>query len=241
MPLPTPPRTLLRDAALFLDFDGTLVSIADRPDAIRVEPELLPLLDRLQAVLDGRLTLISGRASADVRRWITPLKVAVVGSHGLELGAVDDRRSAELEEGLRHLRDLQNRYEGVLLEEKPMGAALHYREAPDAEEACRAAVTRVAASTGMQIQPGKMVFEIKPVGGDKGTAIQTLMQEPLNAGHRPIFIGDDLTDEHGFAVVRDLGGAGVLVGEERETAGIYRLPDVSAVHRWLSDACEELS
>ena len=84
MPLPLPPRTLLRDAALFLDFDGTLVPIADRPDGIAVDAKLLPLLERLQEKLAGRLTLISGRATADVRRWLAPLKVAIVGSHGLE-------------------------------------------------------------------------------------------------------------------------------------------------------------
>jgi trehalose 6-phosphate phosphatase len=121
-----------------------------------------------------------------------------------------------------------------------MGAALHFREAPEAEQACRAAATHVAASTGMQVQPGKMVFEIKPAGGNKGTAIRSLMEDPRNAGCRPVFIGDDLTDEHGFAVVRDLGGAGVLVGEERATAATYRLQDVPRVHRWLNEACEDL-
>ncbi|NJC04652.1 trehalose 6-phosphate phosphatase [Sphingomonas kaistensis] len=241
MPLPTPPPTLLRDAALFLDFDGTLVPIADRPDAITIAPGLLPLLERLQAALAGRLTLVSGRAAADVRRWIAPLEVAVAGSHGLELGTKTAPRSAALEEGLRHLRGLQAEHAGVLLEEKPLGAALHYREAPGAEDACRAAVTRVALSTGMEVQPGKMVFEIKPADGDKGTAIQTLMQRPDHAGHRPVFIGDDLTDEHGFAVVRDLGGSGILVGEERDTAATHRLRDVAEVHRWLNDACEEMS
>jgi trehalose 6-phosphate phosphatase len=232
---------LLQDAALFLDFDGTLVSIADRPDAIRLGPELLPLLERLYDRLEGRLTLISGRASADVRQWLDPLRVPVVGSHGLERDGVALPRSAALDEGIRHLRTVQARNPGVLLEEKPMGAALHFREAPAAEEACRAAATHVAASTGMQVQPGKMVFEIKPEGGDKGTAIQALMAEARNAGRRPVFIGDDLTDEHGFAVVRNLDGAGILVGEERETAATHRLPGVADVHRWLDEACEALS
>lgn len=241
MPLPTPPQTLLRDAALFLDFDGTLVSIADRPDAIRVEPELLSLLERLQIRLDGCLTLISGRASADVRRWLSPLQVAIVGSHGLERDGIAVHRSAMFEEGVRHLRSVQAQHVGVLLEEKPMGAALHFREAPDAEEACRAAVDQVAASMGLHVQPGKMVFEIKPADGDKGTAIRALMEEPANVGRRPVFIGDDLTDEHGFDVVRELGGAGVLVGEERYTAATYRLPDVASVHRWLNEASEVLS
>lgn len=241
MPLPTPPQTLLRDAALFLDFDGTLVPIADRPDAISVAPDLVSLLERLQDRLDGRLTLISGRASADVRRWLGPLQIAVVGSHGLEREGIAIHRSAMFEEGVRQLRLVQAQHAGVLLEEKPMGAALHFREAPHAEEACRAAANHVAASTGMQVQPGKMVFEIKPADGDKGTAIKALMEEPASAGRRAVFIGDDLTDEHGFSVVRELGGAGVLVGEERDTAATHRLPDVASVHRWLYEASEVLS
>lgn len=241
MPLPTPPQTLLRDAALFLDFDGTLVPIADRPDTIRVDADLPSLLERLQDRLDGRLTLISGRASADVRRWLSPLQIAIVGSHGLERDGIAVHRSAMLEEGFRYLRSVQAQHLGVLLEEKPLGAALHYREAPDAEGACRAAADHVAASTGMHVQPGKMVFEIKPADGDKGSAIRSLMKEKGNAGYRPVFIGDDLTDEHGFLVVRELGGCGILVGEERDTAATYRLPDVAGVHRWLNQASELLS
>jgi len=241
MPLPTPSPTLLQDAALFLDFDGTLVPIADRPDAIRVEPELLPLLEQLQSKLNGRLTLISGRASADVRHWLNPLRVPVVGSHGLERDGVPVRRPAAFEQGLRHLHEVKARHPGVLVEEKPLGAAIHFREAPAAEEPCRAAATHVATSTGMQVQPGKMVFEIKPPGGDKGTAIEALMAEVQNAGRRPVFVGDDLTDENGFAVVRDLDGAGILVGDERDTAATHRLKDVADVHRWLKEACEVLS
>nr|WP_314445808.1 trehalose-phosphatase [uncultured Sphingomonas sp.] len=241
MPLPTPPLTLLRDAALFLDFDGTLVAIADRPDAIRVDPALLPLLERLQDRLEGRLTLISGRASADVRQWLDPLPVAVVGSHGLERGGAEVRRPAALDNGLDNLRSLEVQHRGVIVEEKPTGAAIHFREAPAAEEACRAAADRVATATGMTVQAGKMVFEIKPADGDKGTAITALMKEPGNAGHRPVFIGDDLTDEHGFAAVSKLGGVGVLVGEERRTAATHRLEDVAHVHRWLSEACEAMA
>lgn len=241
MPLPTPPRTLLRDATLFLDFDGTLVAIADRPDGIRVDPALLPLLERLQDKLKGRLTLISGRASADVRHWLEPLQITVVGSHGLERSGTVVARPAALEEGILHLRSVEVQHQGVIVEEKPMGAAIHFREAPAAQDACRAAADHVARSTGMQVQPGKMVFEIKPADGDKGTAITSLMKEPANAGHRPIFIGDDLTDEHGFAAVAGLGGVGILVGEERRTAATHRLQDVAHVHRWLSEACEELS
>jgi len=241
MSLPLPPPTLLRDASLFLDFDGTLVPIAHRPDAIALDPELLPLLQELGRRLDDRLTLVSGRASADVLAWISPLRLAVVGSHGLERDGVDSVRSPALEQGIGHLREIAARHRGVLLEEKPLGAALHYREAPGAEDECRAAADRAARLAGLEVQPGKMVFEVKPATGDKGTAVRSVMAEERHRGSRPIFIGDDLTDEHAFAAARDLGGAGVLVGEERDTAATYRLANVAAVHRWLRDAQDALA
>jgi trehalose 6-phosphate phosphatase len=241
MPLPPPPPSLLRDASLFLDFDGTLVPIAARPDSIEVPPSLLDLLAQLQKQLAGRLTLVSGRASADVLHWLKPLQVAVVGSHGLErAGATTDRPPA-LEKGIALLRAVAERHGGVLLEEKPLGAALHYREQPGAEDDCRAAAAEAAGLAGLQVQAGKMVFEIKPATGNKGSAVRLLMSEEAHKGARPIFIGDDLTDEHGFEAARELGGAGILVGPQRDTAADYRLPDVTAVHRWLQTSVEALS
>ena len=239
MSLPVPPLTLLKEAVLFLDFDGTLVPIADRPDAIAVGPSLLPLLEQLQTKLEGRVILVSGRATADVRRWLERSSVNVVGSHGLERDGVTPVRPAALDDCMPYLRDVQAQHEGVIVEEKPFGAAIHFREAPEAEGACRAAAVHVAARADMRVLPGKMVFEIKPADGNKGTAIVAMMTDPRMAHRRPIFIGDDLTDEYGFAAVRDLGGAGILVGPQRDTSALYRLEDVDHVHRWLKKACEE--
>lgn len=236
MPLSPPQPELLLGASLFLDFDGTLVELADRPDTITIGARLPELLADLSRKLGGRLVIISGRASADVRSWLAPLDLPVAGSHGLERPGVPALKSVSLDEGLRFLREVEQRFQGVLVEEKPMGAALHYRQAPGAEEACRIAADQAATITGLQVQPGKMVFELKPASGDKGSAVRAIMAEPLHLGTRPIFVGDDLTDEHGFAAVAELGGAGVLVGEERETAATYRLPDVTAVHDWLAAA-----
>jgi trehalose 6-phosphate phosphatase len=241
MPLPVPPPALLKNAVLFLDFDGTLVPIADRPDAIAVAPSLLPLLEQLQVELDGRVVLVSGRATADVRRWLGPSDIRVVGSHGLERDGVRRQRSSALDDCLPYLREVQAEHAGVIVEEKPFGAAIHFREAPEAEGACRAAAVHVAATADMRVLPGKMVFEIKPADGNKGTAIVAMMTEPAFAHRRPVFIGDDITDEYGFAAVRDLGGAGILVGSERQTAALFRLEDVDHVHRWLAQACEEVA
>lgn len=237
MSLPLPPPSLLQGASLFLDFDGTLVHLAETPDAVTVDGPLLDLLHQVERCLEGRITLISGRAAADVRARLEPLRLPVAGSHGLEHEHLAPERPASLDEAAAMLRQLQAEHSGLLLEEKPFGVALHYRLAPEAEDRCREAAEAAAAVTGLALQPGKMVFELKPPEGDKGEAVRRIMATPLHAGCRPVFVGDDLTDEHGFAVARELGGAGILVGAERSTAASYRLADVDAVHHWLEKAC----
>lgn len=241
-----PPKALLKDASLFLDFDGTLVELAPSPDAVLVEDELRTLLTRLQAKLDGRVALLSGRAIADVRGHLHPVTLAVSGSHGLEHAAAEGDvvaadRPAGLDKVVEDFRKIEGEHPGVLVEEKPLSVALHYRGAPDAEIVCHAAAEKAAIETGMTLQFGKMLVELKPSSGDKGSALEHFMTQPPFIGTRPVFVGDDLTDEHGFEAAKDLGGAGILVGPDRETAAVYRLEDVAAVRQWLGAACEELS
>ena len=202
-------------------------------------------LHTLAAIL-GLLVVVAcapARAEPKPAVWIVrdaDSEMLIFGSiHLLPPGL--DWRPAALDEFLPYLRDVQAQHAGVIIEEKPFGAAIHFREAPDAEATCRAAAVHVAASADMRVLPGKMVFEIKPADGNKGTAILAMMNEPAFANRHPVFIGDDVTDEYGFVAVRDLGGAGILVGPERETAAAYRLKDVDHVHRWLARACEELA
>lgn len=245
MSLGPPPSTLLTGGSLFLDFDGTLVQLAERPDAVQVEQALLDLLARLQLSLDGRVALLSGRAVADVRSWLHPLRFPVGGSHGFERAHADSEleageRPASFDQAIALFDEVAAAHPGVLVEDKPFGVALHYRLAPSAEPVCRDAAEHAAQATGLELQPGKMVFELKPGGSSKGLALEQFMEEQPFAGMRPIFLGDDLTDENAFAAARRLGGAGVLVGPERPTTAGYRLPDVSAVHQWLRDACEAL-
>lgn len=246
MRLAEPPIDLLNGASLFLDFDGTIVELAARPDAVEVGPELLELLLTLQDKLDGRVVLLSGRPIDDVSRFLDPLRMRIGGSHGIERTTSDGRRTraprpAGLDQVIGDLRRLESEHEGVLIEEKPAGVAIHYRLARSAEEACHAAAEKAASAAGLALQHGKMVVELKPANGDKGTAIRAFMSEPPFEDTRPVFIGDDLTDEHGFAAALDLSGAGVLVGKERATAARYRLSDVSAVRSWLWAACGALA
>lgn len=239
--IPPPPLSLLDGAALFLDFDGTLVELAEAPDAIEVPGELPGLLERLAARLGGRLAIVSGRALGDLDRHISCGGVAMAGSHGLELRladatAVPVARPAGLDSAREEVRRFAAAGDGLLVEDKPASVALHFRQAPEREAEVAAFAEALAARTGLVVQNGKMVAELRPAGADKGDALRALMREPAFAGARPLFMGDDLTDEHAFAAAAELGGAGVLVGPARETAARYRLDGVAAVAEWLRTA-----
>jgi trehalose 6-phosphate phosphatase len=244
--LSVPPVDLLVGASLFLDFDGTLVAIAERPDAVVVDAALDKLMNDLIDRLQGRLAIISGRSLAEIDRIIARGRLALGGSHGLELRLPDGRtRSpaapAGLAEIVADMRALQSEHPGLIVEEKPFGAALHYRMAPAAEAASRELAARLADRPGMSLQAGKMVFEIRTAGYDKGAALRALMEEPPMRGTTPIFIGDDETDEDAFRAARDLGGAGILVGPARPTSARYRLEDVPATRDWLDHAAGALA
>lgn len=229
-------------ASLFLDFDGTLVDIAPRPDAVRVDAALKTLVAALVARFDGRVAIVSGRGAAQIDALLDRPGIPIAGSHGAELtgiaGAAAPIRPAALDAVAPHLRQFAATIPGLLVEEKPLGIGLHYRGAPRAEAAARTLAERLAADTGLTLQRGKMVFELR-APGDKGAAIAALMAVPPFADSRPVFLGDDLTDEAGFAAVARLGGAGVLVGPARLTHARYRLPDVAAARRWLETLAKD--
>jgi trehalose 6-phosphate phosphatase len=236
-----PPPLSPAGAALFLDFDGTLVELAEAPDLIHVPATLPSLLERLAQRLEGRLAIVSGRAVADLETHLGRTAFAVSGSHGFELRLADGRSLAgaapeRLASIKRDVARFAAAIPGLLVEEKPAGVAVHYRRAPREEGRVAAFLAGLAERTGLALQRGKMVVELRPPGADKGEALRRMMAEPPFAGARPLFVGDDLTDEHAFAAAAALGGAGVLVGAPRETAAQWRLPDVAAVARWLEAA-----
>lgn len=236
--LPPPPDRLLDNAALFLDFDGTLVELAETPDAIRVAPGLVPMLARLRRRLAGRIAIISGRSLDDLKRHVPLHDIAFSGSHGLELQLADGSKlPLSIPLGLDHVHAAVARFaavdEGLVVEEKPVGIALHYRLAPQREAGVLAFMSALAAANDFSLQRGKMVVELRPDGANKGDALTAFMTEPEFTGAVPVFVGDDLTDEHAFAAAAALGGAGVLVGPARATAATYRLDSVAAVAQWL--------
>ena len=236
---PAPPPALDPSrTALFLDLDGTLAPIAQRPDAVVPSAELTQLLKSASLRLHGRLAVISGRSLQDIDRILEGVVVPAAAVHGLV------RRNAKgailtlpPHPGLNLARASLDRLSdrpGILLEDKRLALAVHYRKAPDAEEAILAACRNIAATTGLVLQLGRMVAELRTPGADKGDSVRAFMAEQPFAGAVPVFVGDDLTDEDGFSAAAALGGYGVLVGEERRSAARCRLADVEAVLGWLA-------
>jgi trehalose 6-phosphate phosphatase len=228
-----------------LDFDGTLVELAQTPEAIVVAQSLPGLLERLSRRLAGRVALVTGRALADLDRYRLGPGLAAAGSHGLELRLGDAAPASRggtppLADALR--REAARFAAGdprLRVEEKPAGIALHYRLAPARADEAKAWAQGAADRHGLRVQPGNMVVELLPRGVDKGAAVRRIMAEPPFAGARPVFVGDDLTDEHGFEAAAAMGGGGILVGPPRETAACWRLADVAAVHAWLEAAARD--
>ena len=231
--------------AFFLDIDGTLVDIADTPGGVSVDPRLLDTVRRLHTAAGGALALISGRSVADVDRLFAPLCVPIAGQHGAErrdaAGAVHAHSPSAAQFGAlrRCVAAWAEAVPGVLFEDKGISLAVHFRQAPHLGGAVQRALRECLERFGdeFRLQPGKMVLEVKPVGKDKGTAIMEFMQEAPFAGRIPVFVGDDISDEHGFAVVNSLGGQSVKVGQDPPDAR-WRIPDVAAVRRWLRALAE---
>ncbi len=241
-----PPLDLLRGASLFLDFDGTLVEIEARPDDTRVSDRVRALMAKLSARLDGRVAIISGRPLDQIDGLFGGASFAISGSHGLEVRMPDGQISAPerpvgLDHALKEVRALQTKHEALVIEDKPFGVSLHYRLAPHIEDECRALAYAMADQDGLQLQLGKMMFEVRVAGKDKGHGLRALMKSPVMAGTRPVFIGDDDTDEPALAAAEDMGGAGIVVDPIRPSAARYRLADVAATLAWLESAADELS
>jgi trehalose 6-phosphate phosphatase len=242
-PLTAPPIPAAGDIALFLDLDGTLAPLAPTPDAVLADPRRTQVLRALDRVLGGRIAIVSGRTLDEIDRIAGGAAHSASGVHGLERR----RRDGSLDgaEASRNVADAVAAFEafaadrpGVIVEDKTVSAGLHYRQSPEAEGAARALAQSLSEQMGLDLQPGHMVLELKTPGADKGRAVAAFMAERPFAGAMPIMVGDDLTDEAGFSAAAELGGYGVLVGPDRETAARHRLDDVDAVLTWLEAIAE---
>lgn len=226
------------DVALFLDFDGTLVDIAERPELVVVDPDLPGQLRRLRDQLGGAVAIVTGRALAVVDGFLPDIGLDICGLHGLERRVGDTvsrpEPSPELRRGIDALR-VRLAAEPVLLEDKGVGVAVHWRLAPAAEPLARAAIADLATRLGpaYRLQDGKAVCELVPAGAGKDGAVRTLLREPPYRGRIPVFVGDDKTDEHGFAAVGELGGIGIKIGMGA-TAATRRIASPTLFRAWLA-------
>jgi trehalose 6-phosphate phosphatase len=228
--------------AFFLDIDGTIIELAETPQAVVSTPREKILVEKLRRAAGGAFALVSGRPITVIDELFAPLKLPAAGQHGVE------RRDAKgklhrhrfpvevMRRAAAPIREFAEHHEGLVFEDKGSSVALHYRLAPRLAAAAHHVVRDAAAQLGalVEVQGGKMVAELKPAGRDKGMAIAEFMREPPFAGRVPVFIGDDLSDEYGFRVVNRLRGHSVKVGRGA-TEARWRISDSPAVHRWLEE------
>ncbi len=225
--------------ALFLDFDGTLVAIADRPEDVRLDPATRHALEALDRLLTGALAIVTGREIAAVDRFLAPLHLSVAGVHGLtRRGAQGYMHTPVVADGLeatieRALSPLLAKHSGLLLERKYGAVALHYRAHPELEQACIEMMEKaVAGLAGTELKRGKMVVEAKAIGGNKGAAIADYLSEEPFLGRRAIFAGDDITDEDAFMLVNARDGISIKIGPG-ETHATYRAAGTEEFLTWL--------
>jgi trehalose 6-phosphate phosphatase len=231
--------------ALFLDVDGTLLELAATPEQVVVTDRLKLLLTDLSRRMEGAIALISGRTIRNLDTLFAPAVFCAAGVHGAELrgprgalqqATIDD---AALRQAHVELTNYVRTRTGLLLEDKGAALALHYRLAPHLQPEVHARIATVLDRLGpdFALQVGKCVYEIRPRAWNKGSAVRELMGMPPFAGRTPIYLGDDVTDEHAFAAVNALGGLSIRVGDRpigESTCAHYRLDDVAAVHCWLA-------
>lgn len=229
--------------ALFLDIDGTLIDVAPEPELISIPAELPGLLQNLDAHLGGALALNTGRQLAIVDRMLAPLRFSAAGVHGTELRVdphVDPISMApSLPEAL--VNEVTARAaalsETIIVEDKRVGLAVHFRHAPETEATlCRQLLQIAIDWPAFELRTGRKVLEIIPRGLTKASAIQHFMSEPPFKGRLPIVVGDDVGDEPALTLARSMGGAALTVAGEHFARASATFTDTASVRAWLTQA-----
>jgi trehalose 6-phosphate phosphatase len=228
----------LSSAAYFLDVDGTLLEIKPRPEDVVADAGLRVLLTELTAATQGALALVSGRKIEDLDRIFAPLIFPAAGLHGAEIRYADGSRMAPpdgtMDKVRRPLADFVAAHPTLRLEDKGAALAVHFRQAPDLAEVVLTFVGALAERSGLFMQEGKMVAELKDARHDKGKGVAALLATPPFSGRLPVFIGDDMTDENGFSFVNAQGGISVRAGPTwAATQARYELRDPGQVRMEL--------
>ena len=231
--------------AFFLDVDGTLLEIANKPDEVHVSTDLINLLDDLKKSLGDALALISGRTIGNLDQLFQPLKIASAGKHGLEIRDIHGNiKQMNAEKPPKDIKDkiarFASQHPGILVEDKGVTMALHYRLVPFLEDkALRFLTSLLSNHENLKIIKGKMVLEVVSKIFDKGTAINFFMNQEPFRNKLPLFIGDDITDEDGFRIVNSRKGITIKVGENFGSLANFEVQDVPSVHALLEQYLKE--
>lgn len=228
--------------ALFLDFDGTIVNLVLKPENVVVSLKLISMLRQLYQVANGALAIISGRSIEQIDHFLIPLRLPIAGVHGLErrnvTGNIIRLPVPSMDKLKKIIVPLVMPYKkNILLEQKYGALALHYRQAPHLKQFCLEIVHHAIMNVpGFVVLYGKMVIEIKADITNKGDAIAAFMREIPFIGRRPLFAGDDITDEIGFTRVQStyLGGIGIKIGEGVSQA-LMHINNPQELCHWLED------
>jgi trehalose 6-phosphate phosphatase len=229
--------------ALFLDVDGTLLEIAATPDRVRVPASLRNTLQLTCAREQGALALLSGRSLAELDELFAPHRFPASAKHGLEVRLPSGEvlrpciEASALDRARRWLDLLQRENPGLLLEDKGVTLAMHFRLAPLMEREVEGVMADLAAELGddFALRRGKCVLELVPRRFNERSAIEIFMRQREFIGRTPVFVGDDPADEIGFLAVNEMGGHTIRVGDLENTAAQFRFSSVSTVVAWLRD------
>lgn len=231
------------DWAYFFDIDGTLVDLNDNPGGVRLDQDLRTLIEALHRASGGAVALISGRHLPDIDALMEGVRLPAAGQHGTERRDAAGRithhavRTAQLDWAHDQIAAAAAKHPGLELQHKGLTLALHYRRAPQLAGYAHRLVRSLLPRLGKEycLQRGKRIVEVKPAGKDKGAAVLEFMAEEPFRGRTAAFLGDDLTDEYGFATVNRLKGYSIKVGPG-PTAARFRFRNVAAVRAWLQQA-----
>jgi trehalose 6-phosphate phosphatase len=232
-------------SAFFFDVDGTLLELRRRPEEVVADEHLRGLLTRLQTAAGGAVALVSGRSLSDLDRIFDPLTLPAAGLHGADIRLPDGSRRTARADLMNEVRplvaDFAASHDGIWLEDKGATLAIHFRERPELAGEVLAFLSQFQQGRDLAVQEGKMVVELKSAAHDKGTAIKTLLAVQPFEGRRPVFIGDDLTDEHGFAEVQRSGGIAIRVGvPDVPTVARLHMPDPGYLRERLREMAAHL-
>jgi trehalose 6-phosphate phosphatase len=231
---------IVKHLSLFLDLDGTIIDLAEHPDAVSIPAQLPSVLQRLDTKLGGALAMASGRNIEVLDRLLFPYRGCAIGVHGTERrlhgNAVVNHLLAPLPAALRAaVEDIARQHPGAFIEDKGSAIAVHERGDALMAQALTDRLQEICAQygTAWQCLPGRRVIEIKPAGVDKGTGIEWMMQQAAFTVTSPVAVGDDITDLDMFDAVTRFGGLTVAVGERIADDGHVHLHSPAAVLRFL--------